>query len=156
MRLTCRLLACLSLISIGACRDFGKSTPANRPRAKFGVFFGTQLQQRQHIPLVSNVQTQRQGFRIEFPTPLPRAALVEWELDFPTKRLGPYGPSNAPRALRSNRANLPAGTEHFEQTLDFLPTDVTGTWNVRIRVDRQIVLDRAFLVVPVGHSGTTD
>jgi hypothetical protein len=43
---------------------------------------------------------------------------------------------------------LPAGADRFEQLMTWLPTDVAGTYNIRILVDDEVVLDRPFRLVP--------
>jgi hypothetical protein len=138
------------------CQIPNRASQTEPTRAKFGVFFGSQIQQRKDIALVTSQLKQRHGFRLDFSPKLTRSTTVEWELDFPTKRAGTYGPSNSPRASRKSQVNLPSGTDQFEQILDFLPTDVEGTWNIRIRVDRDVVLDKAFRVVKENSSSHDD
>jgi hypothetical protein len=142
--------------SIIGCKYVENRRLPSRPRAQFGVFFGTQLQQRKEVPFSPGNLKQQQGFRIEFERKLTHAVPVEWEIDYPTKRSGPRGPGNAPRATRKGRAELPLGVDQFEQKIELLPTDSLGTWNIRVRVDGAVVLDRPFLVVPDGSSNSID
>jgi ABC-type phosphate/phosphonate transport system substrate-binding protein len=146
----------LSVIVMCACQLPSRASHSEPTRAKFGVFFGSQLQQRKDIALVTSQLKQRHGFRLDFSPKRARATTVEWELDFPTKPTGTYGPSNSPRATRKSQATLPSGTDQFEQILEFLPTDVIGTWNIRIRVDKNVVLDKSFRVVKENGSTLND
>jgi hypothetical protein len=123
------------------------------PRAEFGVFFGSQIQQRTDLLLQLDESKQRQGFRLEYSKAVPRALSITWEIDYPLRRTGPHGPGNAPRGLRSGSATMPAGSERFEQTVALLPTDVPGTWNLQVKADGAVVLDRPFRVVTTASNG---
>lgn len=144
----------LLLVSTFACSFVENRNTHELPRAKFGIFFGSQLQQRKAIPFIPGNHKQQQGFRINFNEKRPRTSHVEWEVDYPTKRLGQRGPGNAPRAIRKGQAEIPQGVDWFEQRIELLPTDSLGTWNIRVRVDGELVLDRPFRVVPEGTANT--
>jgi hypothetical protein len=116
--------------------------------AQFGLFFGGQIQQRIEIPFELDSTRQTQGFRLVFDRPIPRPTTVEWSLNYPTLRSGHRGPSNAPRAERTDRATLPQGADRFEQMLTLRPTDVFGTYDIRVQLDDDIVLDRSFRLSP--------
>jgi hypothetical protein len=130
-----------------SCHFVSNHETLNEPRVEFGIFFGTQLQQRKDIPLVTDNLKQEQGFRIEFTRKRANPSNVEWEIDYPTKRQGPRGPSNAPRATRKGQSVLPQGVDRFEQRIPLMPTDSVGTWNIRVRIDGELILDRPFRVV---------
>jgi hypothetical protein len=87
------------------------------------------------------------GFRLLFDGATKRALDIEWTLDYPTAKMGPRGPSNAPRAERVERTVLPKATERFDQLLNLSSTNVPGTYNLRIRVENEVVLDRPFRLV---------
>ncbi len=116
--------------------------------AQFGLFFGGQVQQRVELPFELDSTRQTQGFHLRFREPVKLPTLIEWTLDYPTARTGPRGPSNAPRAQRTEHATLPVGADRFEQSLTLRPTDVPGTYNIRVYVDDELAMDRPFLFVP--------
>ncbi|MGC4066542.1 MAG: hypothetical protein QM784_18285 [Polyangiaceae bacterium] len=127
-------------------------TPESRsemtaPRAEFGVFFGSQIQQRSELLLQLDESRQRQGFRLEYPRAVSRPLAITWEIDYPMRRTGSHGPGNAPRGIRTGSATMPVGSDRFEQTVALLPTDSPGTWNLRVKADGVVVLDRPFRVV---------
>jgi len=130
-----------------SCKPEASTPESNRVEAKFGLFFGGQIQQRLELPFELDSSRQAQGFQLMFREPVKRPTQLEWTLDYPTTRAGPRGPSNAPRAARIERATLPIGADRFEQSLVLRPTDVPGTYNIRVLVDGEIVMDRPFLLV---------
>jgi hypothetical protein len=123
------------------------------PQTEFGIFFGSQIQQRLEIPLELDATRQQQGFRVRFGKPTLHPMTISWELDYPTARSGPRGPGNAPRAQRKSSAVIPAGADRFEQRITLTPKDYPGTWNVRVLVDNQVVLDRPFRLVSTRAGG---
>lgn len=130
---------------VGGCRS---RTEASRPlpQAKFGLFFGGQVQQRTEIPFELDSTRQTLGLRLDFGSPVTHPTEIRWILNYPTARRGPRGRSNAPRAERSDSSTLAAGADRFEQLLTLRPSDFPGTYNVRVFVDSKLVLDRPFLV----------
>jgi hypothetical protein len=141
-------LRCLLALSALGCKNPLAGSNSNLAVAQFGMFFGGQIQQRVELPFEFDSTRQTQGFRLLFERPLAKKTVVEWTLDYPTARTGPRGPSNAPRAQRSERAILPKGADRFEQLLTLRPTDVPGTFNIRVSVDDTVVLDRPFRLMP--------
>lgn len=134
--------AFFAILALG-CRN--QSDASQRPPlAQFGLFFGGQIQQRTDIPLEFDSTRQTIGFRILFPEPLSRSTDVEWILDYPKARSGRRGRSNAPRAERTERTTLLEGMDRFEQVVQLRSTDLPGTYNIRVLVGSQIVLDRPF------------
>lgn len=115
--------------------------------AQFGIFFGGQIQRRDAVALEPDSTRQTQGFRVQFHPAFKHAVALDWELDVPTRRRGRRGPGNAPRTKRTGHAEIPAGRSQYEQLIAFDPTDVPGTWNLRVDVDGTNVLDRPFRVV---------
>jgi hypothetical protein len=140
-------LAWLFVLSLGSCSR--RLQPSEScVSAEFGVFFGGQIQQRLEIPFELDSTRQTQGFRLVFDGPLQKPTTVEWSLDYPTLRTGPRGPSNAPRAERTERAALSQDADRFEQMIALRPIDPLGTYDIRVRLDDVIVLDRPFRLVP--------
>jgi hypothetical protein len=135
-----RRALCLVLATAGlwACSE-KPAKPGRVSRAEFGIFFGGQVQERESIPFTVDRGKQLQGFRIEFREPLDRPAKLRWEIDRPrSKRRG--------RLVELGRADARVGLDRFDQELPFSPGDVLGTWNIRVLVDDQIVIDRPFEV----------
>lgn len=151
MRLLTRILirraAWLVAVGFVGCNSAETPPPSKVISAQLGLFFGGQIQQRIELPLELDSTRQTQGFRLQFARPLLRPAEVEWTLNFPTARTGVRGPSNSPRAERTERLTVPAGADRFEQLLTFRTTDVPGTYNLRVFVDEELVLDRPFRLV---------
>jgi hypothetical protein len=120
--------------------------------AKFGVFFGGQIQERREIPFDLDPTKLTQGFRIEFRKPLVRDATVEWRIDKPVegarkRRLKHGAEAKSPEpATASERAVAHAGETRFERVTHFEPGDPLGLWNVRVLVDDKVVIDRPFEV----------
>jgi hypothetical protein len=147
LRTAARRTSWLSMLLLGGCNSRLELSESS-VSAQFGLFFGGQIQQRLEIPFELDSTRQTQGFRLVFERPMPKPTIVQWSLDYPTARTGPRGPSNAPRAERTERATLPQGAEQFEQMLALRPTDPFGTYNIRVRLDDEIVLDRPFRLSP--------
>jgi hypothetical protein len=117
--------------------------------ASFGVFFGGQIQERQEIPLVMDRAKQSLGFRVEFPEPLQQPRSIHWELDMPgagRRVRDAQGRIGKGRLTKLGEAKARVGLARFDQELPFTPGDSIGTWNVRVLVDDEIVIDRPFLV----------
>ena len=147
---TARLMAALCLV---ACQP-QKPKPFVES-AKFGIFYGGQIEERKQIPFELDPTKQTQGFRVDFGSPLAENVNVEWRVQKPESK----------KAQRSRRAKrkvqdpappeTPPGPEHgvvragetrFERAVAFEPGDPTGLWNVRVVVRDKVVLDRAFEV----------
>lgn len=131
----------------------GCSEPA-RPEgpvasAEFGVFWATQIQERDEIAFCLDRGKQRQGIRIDFRRPLAEPLDVSWELDMPgnTRRArDAKGRRGAGRVVKTGQAEARAGQERLEIELPFSPGDPLGTWNLRVTVAGEVVIDRPFLV----------
>ncbi len=145
-----RLFAVLLALAASGC-DAGTDHPTPAPiRAEFGILFGGQVQQRQRIPLETDRSKQTVGFRLTFGAAVSRSQRIEWQLDLPgTSRNAPdhRGRLGEGRLTRLGEAQTRAGEPRFEQVIELLPGDPLGTWNVRVLVDGNIVLDRPFLMV---------
>ncbi len=124
--------------------------PGPTARAEFGVFYGGQVQEREQIPLELDRTRQSQGFRLDFDGPLSREVTVSWELDMPGDTRGVRdvrGRAGRGRLVKLDEVRVPAGRTRFDQTIELGPDDSLGTWNIRVRVDGEIVIDRPFEVV---------
>ena len=144
------LWAAIVAMTSSACFERSASRSAKSTRAEFGVFFGGQVQERTKIPFESDRSKQTIGFRLTFPSPAPNGRRVEWQLDMPGDTLqvpDDRGRLGEGRVIRIGETMSRPGEVRFEQLLELTPTDPLGTWNVRILVDRQVVLDRPFIVV---------
>lgn len=131
----------LALASALACR----AEESEPPKAEFGVLFGGDIQDRASIPLELSPERQELGLRVTFPRPLERDARVSWELERPTSKRGPDGGIAYAAELGERRAR--PGERRVDAKLKFRRGDPVGTWRIRIRVNGQIRLDRAFEVV---------
>ncbi len=104
-------------------------------RAELGIFFGGQVQKRDEIPFSLDRAKQTQGFRIDFAEPLARPARVHWEIDRPN-------PKGRGRAVELGEAEARPGAQRFDREIAFEPGDPLGTWNVRVLLDDELVIDR--------------
>ncbi|HVU01806.1 MAG TPA: hypothetical protein VHE30_08640 [Polyangiaceae bacterium] len=125
--------------------------PSPGPTAKFGIFFGGQIEERREIPFELDTAKQTQGFRVEFGGPLPREESVEWTITRPPmpKRRAPrkaQAEPEPPRGPITGMERVRAGESRYERRLDFTPGDPLGLWNVRVVADGRVVLDRPFEV----------
>ena len=139
------LVATLASAALLAC-DRTPRPPA--VRATFGVFFGGQIQDRQEIPLVLDRARQSLGFRLEFAEPPSADRRVEWELDKPAGKK----PGDTSRVVAFGQARARAGETVLDVPLAFQPNDRPGAWRVRVVLDGQRVLDRAFTVTPAADA----
>jgi hypothetical protein len=107
--------------------------------ARYGIFFGGQIQEREEIPFSLDRTKQRQGFRVDFRQPLPATVAIKWEIDRPGLR-------GKGRKVVLGEAHARAGATSFEQELPFQPGDPLGTWNVRVTIGNEAAIDRPVLV----------
>jgi hypothetical protein len=118
-------------------------------RARFGILYGGQIQERRELPLELDRSRQVQVFRLEAdPAPAsPRE--VTWEIGMAGAgplRTDSRGHRAQRRRTRLGAALWRAGETRFEQTLAFAPGDPTGLWSIRVRVGQRVVLDQPFVV----------
>lgn len=145
-RLLCLVLAEL----VSACnKTAGDDSPGS---ARFGVFFGGQIEERRDIPFELDPSKQTQGFRVDFGTPLVRDADVVWNIDMPApaqaKAVRAKGAPHveAHRKSISGKATIRAGLSRFDQITPFEPGDPLGLWNARVTVGGKVLIDRPFEV----------
>jgi hypothetical protein len=169
----CLAIALLPLLSLGpsGC-ERGKPHDNPQLKAEFGVFFGGQIQERKDIPFELDGTKQSHGFRVTFAEAPAEAHEVAWQLspprfDKPTKTkkqqqreappvqqapLQEYGPSALPSAQKpaleamTGSGLLQPGQRELSRVWTFKPGDPLGVWNIRITVDRRVLIDRPFLV----------
>lgn len=108
--------------------------------ARLGVFFGGQIQQREELARVFD-EPQSQGFRLVFREPLRESKRVRWELVLPSKSL-----RGDVVVTKLGEVTVPAGQRQVDQVFGFEPGDPLGLWNIRVLVDDELVIDRAWLV----------
>jgi hypothetical protein len=132
----------LLAVLAAACREAPTSEPGPAPVAKFGVFFGGQIQERQEIPFVLDSTRQTQGFRIQLPEPAPKDVEVSWEIEMPAPRVVGAGKT----ITKLGTATLARGGSRLDQRFEFEPGDRLGLYNVRVRLGSELVIDRAVAV----------
>lgn len=128
----------LALVAAGACSRKPESPVAE---AKFGVFFGGQVQELEQIKKELDPARQRHGIRLRFRAPLAHDAKVGWELSLPTTDKG------GPRAAIVGEAPARAGETQLDVPLTFRPSDPLGLWHAKVTFDAETVIDRDFSVV---------
>jgi hypothetical protein len=130
------------------CALLGCEKPREAPAvdAKFGIFFGGQVQEREELPLVLDRTRQSHGIRLDFREPPERALRVAWEIEKP----GASKLEDGGKLVEYGETKTRIGEQRLEIPLAFRPTDRTGPWRVRVTVAERGVLNRAFRVVPPG------
>jgi hypothetical protein len=128
-----------------ACQS-AKQSDRSAPRAQFGVFFGGQVQEREQIPFEISRARQVQGFRIDFEKPLADELPITWEINRPAKSRAKKRGASDERQVLHGEARARVGQTRFDQVLAFEPGDPLGTWNIRVVVGQDLVIDRRFLV----------
>ena len=144
-----RLVAgCFAIAALGC----NKPSDAPAVDAKFGVFFGGQLQEREELPLVLDRTRQSHGIRLDFRDPPEQPLRVTWEIEKPgaTKAL------DAGKLVEYGETTTRAGEGRLEIPLSFRATDRPGAWHVRVSVAERLVVDRAFRVVVAGPAPRND
>jgi hypothetical protein len=142
-----RWLVVLAVAFCGSCHE----TPPRGTvlRAEFGLFFGGQVQQLTEIPFEPDPAKQTLGFRVEFSTVVDKPLDLLWELDMPNTvpRRRSVGKKPPPaRAVQSHHGQVLPGRRSFEQVVRLKPNPPLGTWNIRVRVGKQWLIDRPFLL----------
>jgi hypothetical protein len=121
--------------------------------ARFGVFFGGQIQEREEIPLILEQTRQTLGIRLEFATPPAAPQQVTWELEKPrTSKTG----MNLGSLVDYGEARTRPGEPVIDVPLAFREGDRPGAWHVRVAVGGKNVLDRGFKVIPAANAPSAD
>jgi len=129
---------------VAACRR-GDTEPA--VQARFGVFFGGQLQEREKIPLIVERARQTVGIRLEFASPPRTEQSVRWELEKPAP-----GKASDGRVVAYGEVKTRVGAAVLDVPLTFQASDRPGSWRVRVSLDGRRVLDRPFSVTPASDA----
>jgi hypothetical protein len=138
-----RRFVSLAALALVACEKPAETPPLD---AKFGVFFGGQVQEREELSLVLDRTRQSHGIRLDFREPPVRPLRVAWEIEKPTTaKVGDAG-----KLVEYGETRTRPGEERLEIPLAFRQDDRPGAWRVRVVVDERVVLDRPFRVVPPG------
>jgi hypothetical protein len=122
-------------------------------RARFGVFFGGQVQEREEVPLILDRARQNIGVRLEFSDPPASPARVSWELEKPT---GSDKSKSQGSVVDYGEASTRPGEPVLDVPLAFRASDRPGAWRIRVKLDGKSVLDRGFKVVPAGPAPSED
>jgi hypothetical protein len=142
------LVVAALLLGASACKP--EPPPPLVRGAKFGIFFGGQIEERREIPFQLDRTRQTQGFRVEFSLPLTEDTPIEWRIDVPKAK-----PTPAKKTAKDVIADAPpppralSGVDHarpgetrFDRETPFEPGDPLGLWNVRVVVRGKVVIDR--------------
>ncbi len=129
-----------------ACHATPEAPPVH---ARFGVFFGGQVQEREEIPLILDRARQSLGIRLEFTTAPAAPERVTWELEKPraTKSGASVG-----SVVDYGEARTRPGEPVLDVPLAFREGDRPGAWRVRVALDCKNVLDRGFKVIPASDA----
>jgi hypothetical protein len=138
-----RLAQLLVALALAGCEK-PSETPALD--ARFGIFFGGQVQERDELPLVLDRTRQSHGIRLDFREPPERPLRVAWEIEKPSMEKR----EDAGKLVEYGETKTRPGEARIEIPLAFRANDRPGAWRVRVTVAERVVLDRAFRVVPPG------
>lgn len=128
---------CAVLLAL-ACE---RRAPSPVKEAKFGVFFGGQVQELKEIQKELDPGRQQHGFRLTFRAPLEHELPVAWELSLPaTDKAGP-------RAALVGEATAKLGQSVLELPMTFRTSDPLGAWHAKLTAGGEVVVDRDFMVV---------
>jgi hypothetical protein len=117
-------------------------------RARAGIFFGGQIQNRAEWPLILDETRQTQGFRIDFARAVREPTHVRWEVVRPTAKQRKHALPPIESATSTFEATVAVGTDHFDQLIHFDDGDRPGEWRLRVLVNGASILDRSIRVVP--------
>jgi len=146
-------LAAVLSLCLAACAQKTEHTPELVKSAKFGVFFGGQIEERREIPFELDAAKQTLGFRVDFGEALATDVDVAWNIDEPEapvahaarrRRHAPAPPPAPSTRTLSSHATLHAGETRFEHLMSFEPGDPLGTWHVKVTVAGKVAIDRPF------------
>jgi hypothetical protein len=141
----------LAALAVLGCARAPEPAPV---RARFGVFFGGEVQEREEVPLILDRARQNIGVRLEFGDPPAAPVRVSWELEKPT------GSDKSGKSQGSVVDYGEASTRPGEPVLDvplaFRAGDRPGAWRIRVKLDGKSVLDRGFKVVPASTAAPED
>jgi len=136
-------LAVLGLLASLATGGCSKRTAEPGVRARFGIFFGGDVQEREELPLVLDRSRQSHGIRLDFDDPPSEPLRVTWEIEKPGG-----GKDGGGGLVDYGEVKTRAGARTLDVPLAFRPGDKPGRWHVRVSLEDKQLLDRAFRVVP--------
>lgn len=143
--MTTRRAAVAALVVLAAHAVIGCAKPEKPPgvRARFGVFFGGDVQEREDLPLVFDRSRQTHGIRIDFDQAPSSPLRVAWEIEKPgSARDGGGG------LVDYGEVKTRPGSRTLDIPIAFRQGDKPGPWRVRVTLEEKPLLDRAFRVVP--------
>jgi hypothetical protein len=131
----------LALLPATGCQ---KRAESGLVKARFGVLFGGQIQEREQIPLILDRSRLSLVVRVEWAEPPETAERVHWELARPVNPKE----ADAGSIVAYGDARARPGEAVLDVPLAFKPGDQPGAWQVRVEVEGRLVLERPFRVVP--------
>lgn len=132
---------CLAFCCAPACEPVPPPAQGLVREARLGVFYGGQIQEREEVPMVLDQSRQSQGFRLEFERPLGKPVSIRWEIEMPGAGRG--GPLHLSKL---GELTAQPGQQRIDQLFAFEPGDPLGLWNLRVHVEDELVIDRAWWV----------
>lgn len=140
--------ASLMCAALATCACQSPAAAEATLEARFGIFYGGQVQERVEIPFEIDRARQLQGIRIDMQPPPREPHEVRWELSLPTgrRRADARGRKALERRLRQGSQRMRPGEPRFEVALPFAVDDPLGLWNIRVLVGERVVIDRPFVV----------
>jgi hypothetical protein len=135
-------IALLSVNFFAILVGCSRPEPAPGVRARFGVFFGGDVQEREELPLILDRARQAHGIRLDF-AEVPRTGLrVVWEIEKPGS-----GQDGGGGLVDYGEVKTRDGSRSLDIPLSFRADDKPGAWRVRVRLEDKLLLDRPFRVV---------
>jgi hypothetical protein len=138
-------LAMLCFSVLGVHLGCSRPEPAPGVRARFGVFFGGDVQEREELPLIFDRSRQSHGIRLDFAEAPSTPLRVAWEIEKPGASQDGGG-----GLVDYGEVKTREGARTLDIPLSFRAGDKLGAWRVRVRLDEKLVLERSFRVVPAG------
>jgi hypothetical protein len=135
-------LFAVAALCAGAALGCEKRPEPKPVTARFGVFFGGQVQEREELPLILDRARQSIGIRLEFAEAPAAAEEVSWELEKPGT-----GKDAGPGLVDYGTAKTRPGETTLDIPLSFRAGDRVGNWRVRVTLGKQELLDRGFRVI---------
>lgn len=129
------------LLAVCACRAASEADPLVE-RARFGVFFGGQIQDRKELPFELDEAKQRVGMRIDFRTKLTHPARITWEIARPLSARASKADAGAEQVVEVGEATARAGESELDIPISLRQGQVLGVWHVTVKVEGHSVIDR--------------
>lgn len=137
-----KALPCFALVvALLGCRAQTDGDPLVE-RARFGIFFGGQIQDRSELPFELDQTKERIGIRIDFRRPLSQPALVGWEIARPAAIKNGKSAAAPEQVVEVGDVRARLGESRLDVPLLLRSGQGLGTWHVRVKVDGRAVIDR--------------